>query len=599
MQDYTLEKYFSYKNGKIIYAAYRPDLRWGYRNYSDLRILDIQSGKQKIITKKTKYFSPDISDDREKIVAVNVSASGFSQLHLLNANSGKLLKIIPNEDHLFYTYPKFYGEKIISAVRDAEGKMSLSETDIIDNKTNYLLPFTFNVIGFPAIFRDTIYYSFSYKKNVELFAYTFSDKKIWKIECRTPIGVGKYYPSVNNTNIAWSSFTLKGYKIQNVSKSDLKFVEIYPDKISKGTSGFGITVLKNTNSNLLFKVPNDSFKISRYKKSFHIFNFHSIEPAINDPQYSLSLISENILNTLQSNLSFTYDRAEKFKKVGFSATYGGLFPFLSAGINYSFDRSTIYHQRKIYFNQLEPFAGFNIPLNFSNKRSFSYLNLGSQFVYNESTFQGVNKDTLASISYSYINNFLSFSHQIQKAKQQIFPSLAQVFSLSYESAFSNFSGNQLVAQASLYFPGILKTHSFVLNGAFLKKDSLNQISFSSGFPFSRGYQSVNLFQMYKWGANYHLPLLYPDAGIGSILYLLRVRGNLFYDDTQVKDFKIGGGAFNAMFRSIGTEINFDTKWWNQANISFGFRYSYLLDKDIFGGTGKNRWEIVLPLNIFQ
>jgi hypothetical protein len=599
-QDYTLEKYFSYRNGKIIYAAYRPDLRWGYRNYSDLRIIDVQSGQQKTITKNTKYFSPDISGDGGQIVAVNESPQGFAQLHLLDANTGKLLEIIPNPDHLFYTYPKFYGnKKIISAVRDTEGKMSLAETDLSNNKTDYLLPFTFNVIGFPAIYHDTIYFSYSYLKNDALFAYTFRDKKLWKIDCQKTNGIGKYYPSVNDANIAWSSFATNGYKVQEIAKSDLEFVEINPEKMSKVTSSFGITALNNTNSNLLFKVPNNSFGISRYKKSFQLFNFHSIEPAVNDPQYTLSLISENILNTLQSDLSLTYDRAEKFKKVGFSATYGGFFPFLSAGINYTFDRSTIFRQQKVYFNQLEPFAGFNIPLNFSNKRSFTYLNFGSQYVYNKSTFQGIYKDTLGSISYSYLSNFLSFTNQIQKANQQIFPAFAQAFSFSYKSALSHFSGNQFVAQASFYFPGIAKTHSLVLNGAYLKKDSSGQISFSSGFPFSRGYQSVNLFKMYKWGANYHLPLLYPDAGFGNIIYLLRVRGNLFYDDTQVKDFKIGGGAFNAKFRSIGTEINFDTKWWNQANISFGFRYSYLLDRDVFGGTGRNRWEIILPVNIFQ
>jgi hypothetical protein len=477
--------------------------------------------------------------------------------------------------------------------------MSLAESDIENNKTDYLLPFTFNVIGFPVIYHDTIYFSYSYKKNDALFAYTFSDKKIWQIESRNSNGLGKYYPSVNDSNIAWSSFTANGYRIQKVEKSDLKFIEINPDNMSKVTASFGINALNNINSNLLLKVPDDSFAISKYKKSFRLFNFHSIEPAINDPQYSLSFISENILNTLQSSVSFTYDHSEKFKKAGFSATYGGWFPFLSAGINYTFDRTTIFRQKKIYFNQLEPFAGFNIPLNFSNKRSFKYLNFGSQFVYSESSFKGIYKDTLGSISYSYLSNFLSFTNQIQKAGQQIFPRFAQTFSLSYKSALSHFSGNQIVVQANLYFPGILKTHNLVLNGAYLKKDSLGQISFSSGFPFSRGYQSVNLFQMYKWGANYHLPLLYPDAGFGNILYLLRVRGNLFYDNTQVKDFKIDRGLFKAKFRSVGTEINFDTKWWNQANISFGLRYSYLLDPDIFGGTGRSRWEIILPVKIFK
>ncbi len=71
--------------------------------------------------------------------------------------------------------------------------------------------------------------------------------------------------------------------------------------------------------------------VTKYHKTFKLFNFHSIEPAINDPQYTLSLVGENILNTLQSDLSFTYDRAEKYKELSFNATYGGWFPYLTAG----------------------------------------------------------------------------------------------------------------------------------------------------------------------------------------------------------------------------------------------------------------------------
>ena len=42
--------------------------------------------------------------------------------------------------------------------------------------------------------------------------------------------------------------------------------------------------------------------------------------------------------------------------------------------------------------------------------------------------------------------------------------------------------------------------------------------------------------MYKWGVDYHLPLFYPDAGFANILYLLRVRASLFYDDTRRRTF---------------------------------------------------------------
>ncbi len=105
--------------------------------------------------------------------------------------------------------------------------------------------------------------------------------------------------------------------------------------------------------------------------------------------------------------------------------------------------------------------------------------------------------------------------------------------------------------------------------------------------------------MYKWGANYHLPLLYPDAGIANIVYLLRVRANLFYDNTVGKVAYTNGLRINTDFRSTGTEFFFDTKWWNELPVSFGFRYSYLLDRDLFGGAGSNRFEFILPVNLFQ
>ncbi len=593
--DYTMDTYFSYRNGKIVYSSFSPDIRWEYRNYSALQIIDVISGHQRTITKKTKYFSPDISEDGQKIVVVDVPASGKCNLKLLNTNTGKLIQELPNPQKLFYTYPKFYGnKKIISAVRNSEGKMSLQQIDLTNLGMKNLLPFTYNVIGFPTVFRDTLYFSYSYKKNDELFAYTFSDEKLWRVHTENKQGLGKYHPAVNSSNIVWASFTAEGYRLHTLSKTEIKFDEILFENLQDVTSSFGITSINRTNANLLYSVPDDTFAVTKYRKSFKLFNFHSIEPSVNDPDYTLSLVSENILNTLESNVAFTYDRAEKFKKISFNAAYGGWFPFLSFGSSYIIDRKILYHQSLIRYNQIEPYAGFNIPLNLSKHRSFTHLNLGSQYVYSKGIFSGKYEDTLQT-SYSYLNNFLTFSHQTQQAQQQIFPQFAQTINLSYKTLLTKINGFQIVANGNLYFPGLLRTHSLVLNGAFLRKDSLNQINFSSGFPFSRDYQSVNFYEMYKWGINYNFPIIYPDAGFANIFYLLRVRSNLFYDDTYVKDFHKN----NEKFRSAGTEITFDSRWWNEVNVSFGIRYSRLLDKDIFGGKSGNRWEIILPVNILN
>jgi hypothetical protein len=600
IRDYSIDNQFSYRNRKIIFAIYRPDIRWGYRDYSDLQMIDITNGKEQTLTRHTKYFSPDISEDGKRIITVDEASNTKCTLKLLDASTGKIIQSIPNTGQLFYTYPKFYTDnKVISAVRNPQGKMSLAIINIKNGKTNYLIPFSYNVIGFPYLFNDTLYFSYSYQKNDELFAYTFFNKKLWKIKYEQETGVGKYQPSVNSQNIMWSAFTAEGYRLNEVSKKNVLFEEMKPEYLDKNTSSFGVTSLQKTNSNLLYSVPNDTFSIRKYSGAYNLFNFHSIEPSANDPVYSLNLLSENILNTLQSQLSFTYDRAEKFKEIGFSGTYGGLFTFLSAGINYSFDRRGLYHENIANFNEWEPFAGFNIPLNFSQGRSFTFLNFGSQYVYDQRNFKGVYKDSLGKISYAYSSNFLSFSHQIQQTVQQIFPQFAQSINITYKAPVSKYNGFQFVANGNLYFPGFFKTHSVILNGAILKKDSIEKFNPSSGFPFSRGYSSLNLYEMYKWGINYSFPLAYPDAGFGNIVYLLRVRANLFYDDTQGNDFYNSGNKFSANFRSTGAEMYFDSKWWNEASITIGLRYSRLLDDDLFGGSGRNRFEIILPVNIFN
>jgi hypothetical protein len=113
--------------------------------------------------------------------------------------------------------------------------------------------------------------------------------------------------------------------------------------------------------------------------------------------------------------------------------------------------------------------------------------------------------------------------------------------------------------------------------------------------YSRGYNEPYFSRMWRTSANYHFPLFYPDKGIASILYLQRVRGNFFFDFTRgySRDKKV-----TVDNRSAGVEIHFDTKWWNEYPLSFGVRYSRLLDDDILvPGRNTNQWELILPVSI--
>ncbi len=70
---------------------------------------------------------------------------------------------------------------------------------------------------------------------------------------------------------------------------------------------------------------------------------------------------------------------------------------------------------------------------------------------------------------------------------------------------------------------------------------------------SRGYSDINFPRMWRAGINYHFPIVYPDFGFASIVYLLRVRGNAFYDYSRIKSLRTG---IKYELRSAGLEIYF-------------------------------------------
>ncbi|HTS44549.1 MAG TPA: hypothetical protein VMH01_09145 [Puia sp.] len=594
----SIDNYFSYKNDKIVYAAYEPDLRWGWRDFNVIRILDLQTGNEKRLTSRSKYFSPDISEDGLHILAVDVAVNGKTTLRILNSGTGAIEKSIPNPDQLLYTYPKFYDDRrIVSAVRTQKGEMSLALIDIHSGTADWLTPFSMNVIGFPSVQHDTVYFSASHEGNDLLFA--SANHQLYFIRS-TDIssGTGNYQLQRSLGRYAWTRFTAVGYSMVVTDHRSVQFDPISADQWSAPLTQKRISSLETRNADLLDSIHFTDQAVQHFSTSFRLFNFHSWRPYIDDPDYTFSLVSQNVLNSLQSELFAGYNRNERYKQLGVNAVYGAFFPWIDVGFSYIFDRNAFFHDQKVYWNEMQAKTGFTIPLSLSKGREITSLQFGSDIVYSQPYFKGAYKDTFSNKGYAYIDPSVSFIHEIQTARQQIYPRWAQFLSVSYNRAVTGRSGNRFLASGYFYLPGIALTHSLVLAAAFQQRDSSNQISFTNSFPFSRGYSGENFYRMYRLGANYNFPLVYPDWGFADIVYFLRIRSNIFYDYTGVPYFSVNGGGVQQQYRSYGIEIYFDTKWWNQLPISFGFRYSHLLDQD-YEGRGPNQFEFILPVNLLS
>lgn len=593
-RDISTDNYFSYRNNKIVYSAYDVDVRWGWRDYGELRMLDIVSGEQRSITQNSKYFAPDISEDGKKIVAVQVLPGGYSSLHILDTDSGNVIKEIPAKAGYFYTFPKFYGDnKIVSAIRNDKGEMSVGLVDENSGDIDWLLPFSMNTIGFPNVKGDTILISASNGDRDQLFA--IINKKIFRVNNGHNTHTGTYQGALGNNKIAWVDFTAVGYLVSRKDINSETFVEIGVEELAKNLSEFGISSLRSKSEASV--VPQGKeFAITKYSKAHRLFKIHSWIPNISDPDYMISVISENVLNTQQSEIYFNYNTNEKSKKFGFAGAYGAWYPWLRLGAAYTKDRSFTYAGNLVQFDEWEARGGLLVPFNLTEGRFYNSMSVGTDYVYAKPQYRGTYKDTFDSRGYGYINSYINFSSQVQRARQHIYPRFAQTVRLDFKKAITSLSGNQILANGQFYFPGLHLNHNLVVNLAVHRRDTMRNIIFTNSFPFSRGYTERNYHQMYKLGFNYHLPLVYPDWGFGSIVYFLRLRGNAFFDLTRVKDYSASRQLLTRDFNSYGAELFFDTRWWNQHPVTFGVRYSRLLNGEL-QGLGPNQFEFILPVNL--
>jgi hypothetical protein len=593
VRDISNDDYFSYNNNKIVYASFKADKRWGYREFSDIKVLDVKTVQLQTITHGERFFSPDISHSSTKVVTVEMRTNQMSNLIVIDM-AGKTLFRSKAARGMVYTHPKFSAndEFVYSPVRNEDGKMALVKIELATGKETRLLPFSNRIIGFPTVQSDTVFFSSSYKGSDETWAYIESKGQAFRVAVN-PTG---YYQAVYDAarkKLIASNFTADGYRLAAVDSATLLWQPVLENEVALPDIYIPVA-LRQENPLTLENIQTRDFDISKYPKATHPFNFHSWRPYYDDPQFSFSVLGQNVLNTFQTELTYTYNRNELNSAVGANAVYGGWYVQPFVAVNHTWSRPFGFaDDTTLYYNELNTQLGLQLPLNFSGGKQFRYLTFTAAANHNEVNWTGLGKKLLKNRGINYWEGRVQYSGQVQKAVQQIYPHWAQTLQLRYRSLFEQSAVRQFLASGAVYLPGFLPTHNIVVTTAYQNQDTLRKYNFSNNFPFSRGYLAINFPSVFRVGTNYHFPLLYPDFGFANIVYFKRIRANGFYDITRAN---YRGNNFN--FATTGGELFFDTRWWNQEEVSFGFRYSHLLNTRFIGPRNPSQWEIILPVGLF-
>ncbi len=587
----TLDEYFSCNDNTVVYASYQSDPRWGNRDYSVINLVDIKSGKQTQLTAKSKYFSPDINADGTQILCVKTNTNGTNNIVMLNS-LGTEQAVLPNNSNWFFTYPKFLNaNNAIATARNPQGQMALVKISLENGSAELLTVPSYNVMGFPFVKNDTVYFSQMDNNADKIFAYDTKAKKLFRL---TNNFNAVYAPAVNaEGKMLVSAFTADGFRLTKINLTENKWTET---TTAAAQDLFTKNALQNKGAALINTVVPKQFKATSYKKGLHLFNFHSRRAVIEDPEYGYTFYSDNSMSNFSNALTYTYNRTDLSHTIGYTGVYSGWFPYLNVSAEHSFNRTVDTAVGKsMQYNSATFKSGFSVPLSFVGGRTNKFLSFGAGYNVEQYFYRGAGKNVFKNKAIDYVNTFFSFSNVSRKALQHINPHWAQAVSFSYRDAFTFRDSYKFTGSASLYFPGLFANHSLVINGAYQKRDTLPDL-FSKSFSYARGYEALSTRRMYKIGVNYHFPLCYPDGGIPGLVYFQRIRANIFYDYNNATA-RVNNVLTEIKGRSSGTEIYFDTKVWNSLPVTIGVRYSRLLDTDLLNPGVKNRWEIILPVGL--
>lgn len=581
------EEWFSFRRGKVAYTAYATNSRWSLIDYNDIVVLDVKRGTSTRLTHKGKFFTPDFSPSGNRLVAVRVTDSLHTDLQVLNAGSGAVEKTVRAVNDWYYTNPRFVDENtIVVGRRSPDSRMSLQLYHLDTDRWEEVLPATYTTISLPFVQDRTIYFTANFTANDELYALQLADKKLYRLTAGV---TGNYFPSAYKDAVVWSHFTADGLGLQQTASKDLLWAEVPVAKGGELASFYPVA-----GGNKPFSVPEEHFEEKRYSKAAGLLRFHSWMYDYTTPEFTFSLYSNNLLNTLSTELYYRYNQNETSSTLGVNLAYAGFYPVIRGGAEYTFN--TVLNLRGKYetFEKEELSIGAYLPYTFTRGKTYKLLAFGTDYTFNRMMPVGVTRQRYREGDSRYLQHFLNWRHQLPKAVQHIYPKLGYAFSNRYANAL-NGEGYQFFNATELYLPSV-GNHSLVLTGSIQDRDSNNySLRFSNHFANTRGYPDVDSARMIKLSANYHFPIAYPDFGVGNIVFLQRLRGNVFYDHGQLyNDAKTASRTL----RSTGAELIFDTKWWNQLPVSFGFRVSHLMDDlNPTYKKGKNYFEVIVPVNL--
>ena len=379
-----------------------------------------------------------------------------------------------------------------------------------------------------------------------------------------------------------------------------------------------------------------TFRAKRYRKVPNLVNAHSWMPVAFNPfaavdehvidlNLGLTLLSQNLLSNTEAYASYGWNRQRRLAREpracatsdwACASTWTPPTAATSSSIRWPATTA----DRAIRSTRSRPAPdkyysvglSATLPLYFQRGYHTRQLSVSAGWNYSNGMVADLRQDRMgeraasptssASVSARDCTNSrseLGFSDQVRMAHRDIAPRWGYTLSTNYTFNPANAHFSDLISfYGQAYLPGFAPHNSVKVAATY--QTSIGGYKFPSGYaPLS--YKSTRLIpaRVHLGGhrveqlhgrvrLDYQLPVWYPEGGIGSVIYIKRIRLNAGGDYAQFRDVGRGGMTWRRIW-SVGGDIVFDFNAFRQpASATSTFKLSVLPSVEQRGRTGGPR-----------
>ncbi|MGM0406653.1 MAG: hypothetical protein ACQERU_01660 [Bacteroidota bacterium] len=593
---------FSVAKKFIVWAEYRPDARWHNKEYTSIKLFNTETKKERIVVDKVRYFSPDIAADANKIAVVEVNQQNKCFLNIISTFNGAIIHQVSPRDGNFIQRPKWSDdERYIYVIEIKGSKKQVSRYDLLNKEWETV--FDLANVDIQRIYpsKDHVFFHSTFNGIDNLYAYHFSNQQFYQLTS-SKFGISGFDLSPNSTKMAANEYTSHGFRLSEIPLERALWYKIDTASYKKDKMATMLSSQEQNKVNIS-QIPQSEFQVRPYRRLANLFYFHSWVPfyvdydemdyqniytdfseIYNNVHPGVMFISQNKLSTAETILSYSYKNNNHF--VATSFVYKGWYPVIKLTADYGdkqqyFAASDVEWIPQLNYDNRTLKIETYIPFNFSRGK------------YNAGFYPGVSFEYSNRFYYHYLDDYYQkglefmnldayFYYYTRMAHRDIQPKSGVILNFNlYNAPFDeDFFGYISNIESRIYLPGFFKNHGFKFDVGY-QYQSPKLYLYSSLFKFPRGMEKARTEKFTKLYADYVFPITYPDWSLGPVIYLKRIKADLFYD-LGINQYNYYVENTNSIvtqkeyLQSFGMEVTFDYHFLRTMfPLNSGIRIGYL------------------------